>query len=147
MAEYQEDHYIWNPLAILFFIGLMVGVFLWLSESLWFVSGLTSLSFFDLTVLALATLRLVRLFTYDKIMGFFRQLFLDKGNKPERGIRRLCAELIECVWCTGMWGALVVSALYFSGLFGEFVVYILAISALGTVFLTFTQMLSRIGQK
>ena len=146
MIDYPKDHHIWNPLAIIFFALLTGGAFYWLSQDRWFVSSLYALSFLDVIIISLAAFRLVRLFTYDKIMQFFRNWFLNAdGSKPEKGIRRTFAELNECVWCTGMWSALVVLVLFFAGTFGVFAVYLLAISALATVFLNISKMITRIG--
>ena len=146
MNEYPQDHYIWNPLAILFFVLLTGGVFYWLSQDRWFVSSLYALNFLDVVIIGLAAFRFIRLFTYDKIMQFFRNWFLNAdGTKPEKGIRRAFAELNECIWCTGMWAALLVLVMYFAGTFGVFGVYLLAISALATVFQNISQMITRIG--
>jgi len=146
MTDYPQDHHIWNPLAIFFFVLLTGGAFYWLSQDRWFVSSLYALGFLDLFVISLAAFRLVRLFTYDKIMQFFRNWFLNRdGSKPAKGIRRTAAELLECIWCTGTWAALLVLSMYFAGTFGVFVVYLLAISALATVFANISKMITRIG--
>ncbi|HET8581013.1 MAG TPA: DUF1360 domain-containing protein [Candidatus Paceibacterota bacterium] len=143
--EYQRDHALWNPLALIFFLALMIGAFWYLDGFRGFLHDLYSLDFLSLTVLSLATLRIIRLFTYDKIMQFFRDFFLDEGKKPEGGIRRLGAELIECIWCTGMWGALVALFFWYWSPFGTFLVYLLAISAAGSLLQNFSQLLARAG--
>ena len=151
MNDYPRDHHIWNPLFILFFAFLTVAVFVWIARDPSFVSNLFALSAFDFIVMSLATFRLIRLVTFDKVTYFFRVMFLDvfgdTAAKPAAGFRRAVSELIECIWCTGTWAALVVLALWFSSLFGIFAVYLLAISALGAVFQNLSHLITRIGVK
>ncbi len=91
---------------------------------------------FDIAILALATFRVIRLITYDKIFAPIRDFFMDEQDgslvKPAGGLRRLMAELIECMWCTGLWGALLVITLYGASSFGYYFVIVLAISAAGS---------------
>lgn len=135
MEHTPKDQAAWNALAMVAFIVAFLGTVLIIGP--WNLRELYQLDFFDLTVLGLATLRVIRLITFDKIFGFVRQWFLDERDgawhKPHGGFRRLIAELIECIWCTGLWAALAVTALYLVFPLGRFFVIILAVSALGTV--------------
>jgi len=146
--EYPRDHAFWNPLFILFFLVLGGGVYFLFSRESWFLNELYALNFFSLIILGLATFRVIRLMTYDKITQFLREPFLNKVEggyqKPAVGFRRAVAELFECVWCTGAWAAVCVYSAYLFAPWGVFAVYILAISALGTVFQNFSQMIVRV---
>jgi len=146
----SKDQAVWNTIFSVVFLVLV-------AASFWSITGgginfrwLYVLDTLDIALLSLATFRIVRLVTSDKIFAFVRNWFLDKQangtyQKPDKGIRRTFAELIECLWCTGLWGGWFVVALYFMGDFGRFFVIILAISALGSFFQVLSQMIGRIG--
>jgi hypothetical protein len=81
----------------------------------------TSISLFDLVLIILATFRLTRLFVYDKITRFLRDLFFhanemytEEGvtyfSKKERmhGPLRTVYELLTCPWCFSVWAGTVV---------------------------------------
>jgi hypothetical protein len=135
MEHTPKDQAAWNALAMLAFIIVFLGSVLAVGP--WNLRELYHLAFFDLTILGLATLRIIRLITFDKIFGFIRQWFLDEKDgtwhKPAGGFRRLMAELIECIWCTGLWAALAVTVLYLLFPLGRFFVLVLAVAALGTL--------------
>jgi hypothetical protein len=135
MEHTPKDQAAWNALAMLAFIIAFLGTVLIIGP--WNLRELYRLDFFDLVILGLATLRIIRLVTFDKIFGFVRQWFLDERDaawhKPQGGFRRLMAELIECIWCTGLWAALAVTTLYLVFPLGRFFVLILAVAALGTM--------------
>ena len=104
----------------------------------------------DIVLISLATFRLIRLVTYDKIFAFARNLFLDRTEdgsyiKTEGGFRRTVSELVECLWCTGLWAAPIATCLYFVNDAGRFVVIILAIAAVGSFMQVFSKMIGRLG--
>ena len=132
----QKEQHFWNAVALAVFVGLCA-----LSVALIKCYGRTSpaeLGFFDLTLLGLATLRLIHLLTYDKIFGLVRNFFMDgNGNrlrKPPRGWRRLVCEFLGCIWCTGLWSALFAATIYLLGMWGKFAIIVLAIAGLGSLF-------------
>ncbi len=90
---------------------------------------------FEFGVISLATFRLIRFFSYDKIMNFFRNYF----SAYERGFRRTIHELLICLWCTGIWMALFAVVLYYLIPYGNIIVLILAIAAIGS----FLQLVSK----
>ncbi|MEK7628740.1 MAG: DUF1360 domain-containing protein [Patescibacteria group bacterium] len=130
------DRHVWNALFFSAFpiaVVLLYGV-LNRGTGMDQLMGLTVL---DLLILGLATFRLIRLVTLDKIFSFFRAAFMNTlpdGSeiRPDKGFRRAAAELIECLWCTGVWAALMATGLYVSLPIGRFFVVVLAISALGS---------------
>lgn len=77
--------------------------------------GLQELTFPEYAILTLAIFRLTRLFVYDSVAQFIRDIFLDKEEykkrgvimvkrtKPASGLRRLFADLLSCPWCSGVW--------------------------------------------
>jgi hypothetical protein len=95
------------------------------------------LGFFDLAVLALASFRLTHLVTDDKIFDFVRALFFDERGgrltKAQRGWRRVVCEVIECLWCAGLWSALFCITIYFLGFWGVFIDLLLAVAGLGSL--------------
>jgi hypothetical protein len=135
----QNDQHFWNITFTLFFLVLFVNAMVIL-----YVLGIvpTAIPEFDFLLLALATLRLTRLFVYDKIMEWGRDLFLDlklEGDeyvrvKPLRGPRRTIAELMACPWCMGMWFGLFVSFFYFLTPLAWFPILFLAVGGVGSLF-------------
>ena len=140
---YRDDQGIWNFIFTLFFAV----VFFTLGHVLFRLDLLpVSVSLFDAALMVLATFRATRLFVYDKITQFIRDLFLDKEmaeneegelfilrEKPANGPRRAIAELLACPWCFGMWAALFVTFFYFLTPFAWFPIFVLAISGLGSL--------------
>lgn len=96
----------------------------------------------DLLLISIATFRLVRLFTYDKIMHFFRNLFKNKKEGPLKAIH----EMLICPWCTGIWAALISVVLY-SFLVGKIFVIILAVAGIGSFIQVLANLISRIGKR
>lgn len=131
--------YIWNALATSAFLILAFFSFRYIAANVGFAT-LGSISIEEILLMALATYRIVRLVTYDKITVFARDLFLDVHihngepvrTKPAWGFRREVAELLECTWCTGVWAASFVVFIYLLSDIGRVAVIVLAVSALGT---------------
>ena len=118
----------WNAIGLGLFV-VLAALALWLIDR--FGSEI-SLEFFDLVIIVLATFRLAHLFTNDKIFDFVRALlFVGRGarlTKAERGWRRAAGELIDCLWCAGLWSALIVVTIYFLGTWGFFTDIVLAVA-------------------
>jgi hypothetical protein len=95
------------------------------------------LGFLDLALLGLGTLRLIHLISFDKIFDFVRILVMDeKGRryrKAERGWRRVICELMQCLWCAGLWSALVVVSMYLLSSWGRLATLVLAVAGLGSL--------------
>jgi hypothetical protein len=95
------------------------------------------LGFFDLVLLGLATFRLIHLITYDRILDFARAVVMDSDGSrlkaAERGWRRVVCELMECLWCAGLWSALIVVTTYLLGTPGQLAILILAIAGFGSL--------------
>lgn len=82
----------------------------------------------DLAVLGLACLRLIHLITYDKLLEPVREPLEGK-----RGLKGLLHDFVSCIWCTGMWSALITTTLYFLGAWGRLAVIVLAVAGLGAL--------------
>jgi Protein of unknown function (DUF1360) len=95
------------------------------------------LGFFDLVVLGLATFRVIHLITYDRILDFARVAVMDSNasqlKTAERGWRRVVCELMQCLWCAGLWSALIVVTIYLLGFWGRLAIVILAVAGLGSL--------------
>jgi hypothetical protein len=132
------DQHLWNIAFTIFFLGVVVAAGIILERQETF-AGMTNITFMEFVILGLASMRLTRLFVYDKITAFFREQFFDVDPmtgglvKPLRGPRRTLAELLLCPWCVGMWaGAAVVFCYYLSSAFWYPILF-LAIAGLGSV--------------
>lgn len=87
-----------------------------------------ALTFLDLAVLALACLRLIHLVTFDKILEPLRRKLQARD-----GLAGLLAGFVACIWCTGMWAAMIATTLHFLGPWGQFAIWVLAVAGLGTL--------------
>lgn len=150
---YKDDQNFWNVIFSLFFLIVASGM-IW---SLRIVHGSlpTSIELFDLGLVVLATFRLTRLFVYDKITRFLRDMFYhveeeytQEGvtyyRKAERahGPMRTAYELLICPWCFSIWAGLFVTYAYFLNkeLFW-LPILILAVSGVATALQIFVNMI------
>ncbi|HUY62437.1 MAG TPA: DUF1360 domain-containing protein [Candidatus Paceibacterota bacterium] len=85
----------------------------------------------DFFLMALAIMRLVRLFTYDLNTAFIRGWFADADPRSLAGT---LGALINCPWCTGLWCALLVVFFYFATPIAWYAILVLALAALGSLF-------------
>lgn len=71
----------------------------------------------DLFLLGVATFRLSRLLSHDRVTSVLREPFVERGRGEEQiegtkeepkgtGMRRALGELVNCAWCTSMWAGL-----------------------------------------
>ena len=131
------NQYFWNLFFVATYVVLVFTGIKFLENNS-YISYLT-LDLLDITLLSLATFCLIRLFVYDKIFQFFRNLFFNvemmNGEivlaKPVLGPRRAVADIIVCPWCSGV---LIASILVFFYLFSpgtHIVVLILAVAGVG----------------
>lgn len=132
------DQYVWNVVFALFFVVLIVlGSIILETESRIAYDQLTAI---DLTLITLATWRLVRLFVYDAVTKWFREQFYDAKvtkesitlHKPARGPRRTIADLLSCPWCFGLWAGACVTFFYLLTPYAFFPTVLLAVSAVGS---------------
>ena len=105
---------------------------------------LENLGVFELSIISLATFRMIRLIAYDKIMSFLRNFFESKNS-----FMKTIYELIICPWCVGIWMALAVLSIYFlmPGNIGKIFISIIAIAGLASLIQSFANMMGRIGDK
>jgi hypothetical protein len=133
--QVRKTAYFWNGLA-----GLAFAVLCAICFALIYLYGdsrIDGLALFDLVVLGLAALRVIHLITYDKIFDVVRAAVMDSDRgrlrKAERGWRRAVCELMDCLWCAGLWSALIVVTMYLLGSWGRLAVFILAVAGLGSL--------------
>jgi len=120
----KDDQNFWYVAYSLFFLVVAVAMV----HSLYVMNGSlpTSIPLFDLAIIVLATFRLTRLFVYDKIMHFLRDMFQHvEETYTQEGITyyaktprtngplRTAYELLICPWCFSIWAALFVTYAYF----------------------------------
>jgi hypothetical protein len=132
----ETDRYFWNAMAMVGFAILCA-----ISFTLIYFYGdgdVTQFGFFDLSVLGLGAFRLIHLITFDKILDFARAAVMDSNGgrlkAAQRGWRRAVCELIECIWCAGLWSALIILTMYLLGSWGRVVTLVLAVAGLGSLF-------------
>lgn len=134
-SSVREEQYFWNSVALIAFVALC-GLSVWLIARFGTVWP-ENLGFLDLALLGLAAFRLIHLLTYDKIFDMVRAAFMDRQGArlktAERGWRRAVCELLQCLWCTGVWSALIVVTVYLLGTWGRFAVIVLAVAGLGSL--------------
>jgi hypothetical protein len=129
-----KEQKFWNEIALAFFVacGVLAVVLIARCADM----SVSAIGAFDVAMMGLGTFRFAHLLTYDKIFQFVRNLFMDeRGGRPKkaaRGWRRLVCEFLECLWCTGMWSALIVVTAYLLGPWGRFAVIVLAIAGIGS---------------
>jgi len=116
----------WYVAFSLFFTALVVSGYLYLADA----GRLTpSVSLADFLLIVLATMRLVRLFSYDIITAFIRNWFA--GADPRSFLGTLGA-LINCPWCSGLWFASLVVFFYFATPIAWYAILVLALSAVAS---------------
>ena len=150
MEQLPKDQTMWNIVFTLLFAAMFAGIYWLLMHGIDRFELIYYATPTDFVLVSLATYRLIRLITYDKIFQPVRNLFLvqqpDGSYKKEGGgPRRTIAELLECMWCTGLWSALVALTLYVIAPIGTFLILVLAIAAVGSFLQNFSQMIARIG--
>ena len=87
-----------------------------------------NISWFDFTLLFLATFRLIRLFVYDTVTEHIRAYL----RNYHYGYRRELSMLIHCPWCTGIWSALFVTFIFFYDPLSRFFILALALAGAGS---------------
>ena len=131
-----HDQQYWNA-ALFFLFPILVLVAFVVMVDMIGLRWLYSMTAFDVIMISLATFRLIRMIVFDKIFSFARMIVFDIEDgeyaKPKGGFKRALAELIECLWCMGVWAGLAATALYYIAPAGRFFVIVLAVSAVGSM--------------
>lgn len=118
--------HVWYTVLSLFFIALAAVAYAWLAAAGRLAAFVPAGDFF---IMALATMRLTRLATYDIITAFIRDWF---AGAPPESLRGTLGALLNCPWCMGLWFALVVAFAYFATPVAWYVILVLALSAVAT---------------
>ena len=133
------DQYFWNVVFLIFFLCLVfMGTVILQSEA---YKQYVDLTLADFIIMSLASFRIIRMVSYDKIFAFVREQFYDpteyKGEiilvKPEGGPRRTLADLLSCPWCFGVWATAMVTFFYLLTPYAVFPVYFLALSSVASM--------------
>jgi hypothetical protein len=122
----RDKRPVFGVVAVLAFIFLCTGAAALIRQ--YSVVKVDELGTYDLAILGLACLRLIHLITYDQIVDPLRER-LESG----RGLTRLLSDFLSCIWCTGMWSAVVVTTFYLLGSWGRLTVLVLAVAGLGAL--------------
>lgn len=133
------NQYVWNFIFTLVFIGFLAYGARVLEAEAYIPYGM--LTYFDLTLITLASFRFTRLMVYDKITAFFREQFFNATDvvgevvlvKPACGARRTLADLLTCPWCFGVWATASVAFFYMLTPYAFFPILILALSSVATL--------------
>jgi len=122
----KNEQDFWNFLSIIVFILIFTITYYILIKNnldVFYGAGII-----DLTLISLATFRVIRLIRKDKVMSFFRDFFEKKKKGPMKTIH----EITICPWCIGIWVSLLVIPVYFLTDIGKIFVLILAIAGVGS---------------
>lgn len=125
-AQREAAEPIFNVTASIAFV-LLAAVCVWLIRAYGAFEP-SALTFLDLALLGFACLRLIHLVTFDKILEPLRRR-LQTGDR----MAGLLAGFVACIWCTGMWSAMVVTTLHFLPPWGRFAIWVLAVAGFGTL--------------
>lgn len=126
IAAKREAEPIFDIAATIAFV-LLAAVCVWLIRAYGTFEP-SALTFLDLALLGFACLRLIHLVTFDKILEPLRRR-LQTGDRTAG----LLAGFVACIWCTGMWSAMVATTLHFLGPWGQFAIWVLAVAGFGTL--------------
>lgn len=139
----NSDQHFWNFLFSVLYAGL-------LGFAIYDIYNRTGgagpyFSTLDLIIIPLAVFRIIRLFSYDKITEWFRNLFKRRTIVMKadgsvmvqyvpysRGPFRTMSDLLQCPWCTGVWASLAVVYLYATISWFWLVLFILAVSGVAS---------------
>lgn len=141
------DQYFWNIVFLLFYVGLVVMAMIILDSEAYL--SYADLTILDMTLIALASFRLTRMFVYDGMTRFLREQFYDAKVmktkvvlvKPVSGPRRTLSELIGCPWCFGVWATTFVAFFYLLTPHAYFPTLILALASVATLLQLFANMI------
>jgi hypothetical protein len=141
------DQYFWNVVfGLFFFVLAIMGAIILETETR---IPFNEITLFDITLITLASWRVIRLFVYDSITKWLREQFYNvrkvgKGyvlEKPATGPRRTLADLFSCPWCFGVWASASVTFFYLLTPYAFYFVLFLAISAVATFLQLLTNMI------
>lgn len=145
--EIQKQHKrnVYNLAFSFLFIGLISAQVI----SIWQLEGNIAMSLTDFVLLTLAIFRLTRLFIYDGVTQFIRDLFVDitekKGqlerHKKNYGLQRCLSDIFSCPWCFSLWGGSVYIWAYI--MFPSIMLYVSLLLALSAV-ATFLQLITNL---
>lgn len=106
----------------------------------------TDITLTDGLILALASFRMIRGGTFDKLTRYLREIFkyqkrfvtedgklyVIKTETPNGTWRRAINETIECVWCLGFWTTLISLFLYYISPATYIIILLFAVSGVAT---------------
>lgn len=141
------DQYFWHVIFLIFFFCLVfLGAVVLQSEA---YKPYNTLTFFDMSIMTLATMRVIRFVVHDRMTAFFREQFYNmaeyKGKfalvKPTEGPRRAFVDLITCPWSVGMCAGAVIIFAYMSTPYTFFPILILALSGVASILQLYANLL------
>ncbi|HYD93665.1 MAG TPA: DUF1360 domain-containing protein [Candidatus Paceibacterota bacterium] len=118
----------WNSVFGIFFAALVIKGAMLLTDGGRFMP---TVSLLDLTLMALATFRLVRLVSYDVITKFIRDAV---ATAPRDSFTGTFSQLINCPWCTGLWFSFFVVFAYFATPVAWPIILVLALAGVASFF-------------
>jgi len=142
MDLHKKRRDIFNIIFSIAFLGYVAAgvLFIGLQTIEEWVAGL---DLWEIGILVFAVQRLVRLFVYDEITAFFRDIFLHvqlqkdgsiSRSKFDSGFKRSVSDVLLCPWCFSVWSTvtIVFMVIMLPGL-GYLIATLLAISGLASI--------------
>ena len=126
-VESEPKEQMWNLFFVCFFAVILVltGVMFRINNI-----DIKRIGYYELTLMILASFRLIRLIVYDQIMQYIRDYASSKSNV---GFFSAMATLLACPWCVGIWVAPVVVFIAFYIPYGDLFILVFAISGVATI--------------
>ncbi|MEN9647573.1 MAG: hypothetical protein RLY57_377 [Candidatus Parcubacteria bacterium] len=143
LSDYQQSMYnFFSPTAT--FIAVCAIAYALIVKGIFVMPKITGV---DIFIMALASFRLIRFFCFDSMFGYVRDRIsyhikvVEEGDEAYvtktpvgPGYRRLLTNLLDCVWCVGIWTTLATFILYVASAGTAMLVMILAIAGVATFF-------------
>jgi hypothetical protein len=143
LSDYQQSMYNFlSPSAT--FIALCAVVYALMVNDL---ISVRDINLVDVTIVALASFRLIRFFCFDSMFNYVRdriaydiKVVEHEGEKYVEktpvgvGYRRLLTDLFNCVWCVGIWTTAAAFILYMVSSAAATLVVFFAIAGVATFF-------------
>ena len=141
LSDYQQSKYNFFSPTFTFFAACII-IFALMNTG-WLLA--VKINLVDIIIIALASFRLIRFFCFDSMLNYVRDRISYNIRVVEEngehyvektpvgtGYRRMLSNLLDCVWCVGIWTTLLSFVLYIASGPTALLVMICAIAGVAT---------------